>query len=341
MKHSVFIGTAVALTLFTQLSFADTAAAPAPSEEAEQAAATVYGKLRLQYESRSTPLDDRLSVGRASVGVKGPLKYGDIKVLYDIEAEFADVANADTASDNREVRLRTAQVTVPTKYGVLAGGRGASGQRGDLYGHLDIFENTEVHNPASGNTTQSNDLTTQTIYVPQFLLFKTEKYKNLYMVPGIVSMSDSNGKSVDAKSIRFMYDNGKLKTGVGTTVFDKTALGTTKDYTRNAASIAYKADKWQAGVTLEDNKNHPTGDFEVVGVGATLKVSSKVATNLAYLKKDHKTNNALDNAAVIGNVTYALGNSPKQGKSAKLFLEHEAHDLDKNDKTTVGISLGF
>ncbi len=341
MKNSVLIGVAASLSVFTHNVFADTAAAPAVAGAEEQAAVTVYGKLRLQYESLASPKDDRVNVGRASVGVKGPLKYGNFSALYDVEAEFADIANADTASDDREARLRTAQIAIPTKYGLIAGGRGYSGQRGDLYGHLDIFENTEVYNSANGNTTQSSDLFTQTYYVPQFLLFKTAKYKNFYMVPGIVSTNDGNGKAVDAKSIRVMYDNGKLKTGAGVTVFDASILPGSKDYKRTAASVAYKGEKWQAGVTFEDNKDHPSGNFEVTGVGGTLNVSPKVATNLAYIKKDHKTNNALDNTAVIGNVTYELGNSPKQGKSAKLFLEHEEHDLDKNDKTTFGIALGF
>lgn len=334
MNKSMLVGSAVALALLGNT----VSAAEAVTGDTEQAPVTVYGKLNLQYEMRKAPLDDGIEVGRASVGVKGPLEYGNFKALYDVEAEFSDIAAQETASDNKEVRLRTAQITIPTKkYGVIAGGRGYSGQRKDLYGHLDIFENTEVYNPDNGNYYQSNNLTAQTLYVPGFILWKTPTIGHFYAVPGLVSTSDGNGKAIDATSWRIMYDNKGLKAGVGVTKIETGA----NDYTRTAAAVSYTAERWQAGVTLEDNKDHPSGNFKVAGVGASYKVTPKVTTNLAYIKKDHKTNDAADNTAVIGNVTYALGNSPKQGKSAKLFLEHEEHDIKANTKTTAGISLTF
>lgn len=68
MKNSVLIGVAASLSVFTHNVFADTAAAPAVAGAEEQAAVTVYGKLRLQYESLASPKDDRVNVGRASSG---------------------------------------------------------------------------------------------------------------------------------------------------------------------------------------------------------------------------------------------------------------------------------
>lgn len=334
MKTSMRIGSAIALALLGNAA----AAAEAVTGENEQAPATVYGKLNLQYEVRKAPLDDGIKVGRASVGVKGPLEYGNVKALYDVEAEFSDIAAQETSSDNKEVRLRTAQITIPTKkYGVIAGGRGYSGQRKDLYGHLDIFENTEVYNPNNGNYYQGSDLTAQTLYVPGFLLWKTPSIGHVYAVPGLVTTNDGNGKAIDATSWRVMYDNKGVKAGVGVTKIETGA----NDYTRTAAALSYTAERWQAGVTREQNKHSPSGDFDVTAVGASYKFTPKVTGNLAYFKKDHKTNAAADNTAVISNVTYALGSTPKQGKSAKLFLEHEEHDIKANTKTTAGISLAF
>ena len=102
-------------------------AADAP-EEPEQAAPKVYGQLNVHHEKLNNGKDSGTRVGRASIGVKGPLEYGNLKINYNVEAEFADVANTNATGDNKEVRVRTAMITVPTKTkGTFLAGTGYSG----------------------------------------------------------------------------------------------------------------------------------------------------------------------------------------------------------------------
>ena len=339
MKKRIFLSSTLLMALSTSIYAADTPT----SEEPEQAAPKVYGQLNVQHEKLNNGKDSGTRVGRASLGVKGPLEYGNLKINYNLEAEFADVANTNAEGDNKEVRVRTAMITVPTKSkGTFLAGTGYSGQRADLYGHLDIFDNVEVYNPKSGTYSMSSSLTAQSPYSPGVLAYKTPAFKDIYAVGALVSAKDDNGKSTDATLARLIYKKDKVLLGAGITNTNKSAVSTTasKDYVRTALAASYTADKWQAGTTYENNKDHPTGDFTVLGVAGAYKVTPKASVKLGYFKKDHD-NNTLDNKAIISNVSYALGNSPKQGKSAKLYIENEKHDIKANNKTSIGIALKF
>ena len=339
MNKNILLSSAILMALSTTVYAAD----PATPEEPEQVAPKVYGQLNVHHEKLNNGKDSGTRVGRASIGVKGPLEYGNLKINYNVEAEFADVANTNVENDNKEVRLRTAMITVPTKSaGTFLAGTGYSGQRADLYGHLDIFDNVEVYNPKSGTYSMSSNLTAQSPYSPGVLAYKTPVFKDFYGVGALVSAKDDNGKSTDASLARIIYKKDKVLLGAGITNTNKSAVSATatKDYVRTALAASYTAGKWQVGTTYENNKDHPTGDFTVLGVAGAYKVTPKASVKLGYFKKDHD-NNALDNKAIISNVSYALGNSPKQGKSAKLYIENEKHDIKANDKTTIGVALKF
>ena len=304
----------------------------------EQSSPDIYGKLRVQQESLNGDKDDGFRVGQAMLGVKGALTYDNFKALYTLEAEFSDLANPNNGSDDNEARIRTARIVVPTaNAGTFVLGRTASGVRTDVYGHLDLFENTEVYNPVSGGYTQSSGLTNQPLYAPGVFAWRSPTFANFYISPSILSTNDSNGKSVDAKSVRVVYKQGPFKAAASIVDFDKTVAG---DYARKAVGASYIVDNWQIGATHETNPDHPSGDFTVNAVAGRYNITPKTAVNLGYFDKDHD-NNALDNTAVIGNVTYTLGGNPSKGTGARLFLEHEEHDLDPYDKTTLGLSLGF
>ncbi|HPQ93975.1 MAG: hypothetical protein KDI44_01560 [Thiothrix sp.] len=298
----------------------------------------VYGKLRVQQESLNNGKDDGFRVGQAMLGIKGTLTYDNFKANYALEAEFSDLANPDNASDSNEARIRTARIVVPTaNIGTFVMGRTTSGVRTDVYGHLDIFENTETYNPVNGSYTQSSGLTAQPLYAPGVFAWRSPSFAGFYISPSILSTNDANGKSVDGKSVRVVYKRDGFKAAASIVDFDKTIAG---DYQRKAVGASYTADNWQIGATHETDPGHPSGDYTVNAVAGRYKVTPKMAVNLGYFKKDHD-NNALDNAAVIGNVTYTLGGNPDKGTGARLFLEHEEHDLDPYDKTTLGLSLGF
>lgn len=339
MKKYISLSSVICIALSAQVFAAE---APVTAEEAEQAAPKVYGQLNVQHENLSNGKDDGVRVGRASIGVKGPLEYGTLKLNYNVEAEFADVANPDNASDNKEVRVRTAMITAPTKAGTFLAGTGYSGQRGDLYGHLDIFDNVEVYNPTSGSYSMSTGLTAQSPYSPGVIAYKTPVFGNTYAVGALVSAKDDNGKSTDASLLRAIYKKDKLMLGAGITNTDKSVISATaaKDYVRTALAASYTAEKWQIGATHEDNKDHPSGDFTVDAVAGSYKVTPKAAVKLGYFNKAHDKA-TLDNKAIITNFSYTLGNSPKQGKSAKLYIENEKHDIDANNKTTLGVALKF
>ena len=53
-----------------------------------------------------------------------------------------------------------------------------------------------------------------------------------------------------------------------------------------------------------------------------------------------KDDSSGDFDATILNASYTFGGVGK-AKSAKLYLEHEAHELDASDKTTAGVLLKF
>ena len=351
MNKNILLSSAILMALSTTVYAAD----PATPEEPEQIAPKVYGQLNVQYEKLSNlnkdlfkngqyeKKDSGVRVGRASIGVKGPLEYGNLKINYNVEAEFSDVANPNPASDKKDVRVRTAMITIPTKTkGTFLAGTGYSGQRADLYGHLDIFDNVEKYNREKDLYSMSSGLTAQSPYSPGVLAYKTPVFKDFYGVGALVSAKDDNGKSTDASLARIIYKKDKVLLGAGITNTNKSAVSATatKDYVRTALAASYTADKWQVGTTYENNKDHPTGDFTVLGVAGAYKVTPKASVKLGYFKKDHD-NNALDNKAIISNVSYALGNSPKQGKSAKLYIENEKHDIKANDKTTIGVALKF
>lgn len=328
------LGLAVAMAV-SGTAFADNHG----GEPKEQPAPKLYGTLAVGQEALSGDKDDGFRVTQATVGVKGSLGYDQFKAIYQVEVELADLANPDNASDSNEARVRTARVIIPTeKAGTFVLGRTASGVRGDLYGHLDIFDNTEVYNSASGNYTQSNNLTGQVLYAPGVAAWKTPSYNGVYAVPAVLSINDSNGESVDAYTVRVVYKKDGLKLGGSIVTIDDSLLPGDKKYDRTALAASYKADRWQLGGTLEDNKDHPSGDFQVGAVAGIYKVTPKTDLKLGYFKKDHD-NDALDNAAVIANASYTFGSG--KGKSARLYVEHEAHDIEENDKTTAGVVLSF
>ncbi|MEZ5477120.1 MAG: porin [Thiolinea sp.] len=248
------------------------------------------------------------------------------------------MANPDNASDSNEARVRTARVIIPTpNLGTFVLGRTYSGVRADVYGHLDLFENTEVYNPVNGSYTFSTGLTAQPLSAPGVAAWKSPTFGGFYIVPALLSVNDSNGKSTDAKTVRAVYKQGGIQAAASIVAFDKSIVAG-HDYKRTAIGGSYKADNWQLGATYEHNDDHPSGNFDVTGVAGRVQVAPKTNINLGYFKKDHD-NNLLDNKAIIGNITYDLGGSAT--KRARLFLEHEKHDMDANDKTTLGVSLKF
>lgn len=268
----------------------------------EQAAPTVYGTLRVQQEYLNNGKDDGFRVGQATLGVKGALVYDGFKTIYEVEAELSDLANPDNASDSNEARVRVARVIFPTaNAGTFVLGRTYSGVRADVYGHLDLFENTEVYNPVNGGYTQSSDLTAQALYAPGVAAWKSPTWGGFYVVPALLSVNDANGKSVDAKTVRAVYQRDGFKVAASVVALDK-SVAAGNNYRRTAIGGSYTADTWQIGATHEDDKNHPSGDFTVDAVAGRVQVAPKTNINLGYFRKNHDKN-ALDNAAVIGNVT--------------------------------------
>ncbi|MEZ5535645.1 MAG: porin [Thiolinea sp.] len=327
MKMRFLLSVAVAIGCIGQAVAAD-----------EQAAPTVFGTVRVQQEMLNNGKDDGFRVGQASVGVKGALSFDEFKAIYETEVEFADLANPDNASDSNEARVRTARVIVPTKNaGTFVLGRTASGVWADSYGHLDLFENTENYNPASGSYTFSSGLMGQALRAPGVAAWKSPTFGGVYIVPAVLSVNDSNGQSDDVLSVRAVYAKDGIKVSASYVGVDPSAAAG-KDYERTAIGASYKADKWQIGATHENNSDHPSGDFTVNAIAGRVQVAPRTNINLGYFDKDHD-NNALDNSAIIGNVTYDLGGNAVKG--ARLFLEHEEHDIDANDKTTAGITVKF
>ncbi|QLQ30702.1 MAG: hypothetical protein HZT40_02710 [Candidatus Thiothrix singaporensis] len=104
---------------------------------------------------------------------------------------------------------------------------------------------------------------------------------HFYAVPGLVTTNDGNGKAIDATSWRVMYDNKGLKAGVGVTKIETGA----NDYKRTAAALSYTAERWQAGITREQNKHSPSGDFNVTAVGGSYKFTPKVTGNRRITKR--------------------------------------------------------
>lgn len=281
------------------------------------------GKLHVQYLNTQSGTNDGTRVEDAVIGVKGSVGQGNLKAIYEIELEAANAANGDGNVD-----VDTARIIVPGKWGAFVIGRSASGQYADLYKGVKIFDNADI----------ANGVYNQVSRAPGVLAWKTPKMGNVYGVVASIN-AGANDKKADARAARVVYQKGGFHAGIGKVDYPDT------DRTRTALGINYDAKRWQVGLTHEDNKSTSetlggvatTSDFTVTGVAGTFKATPNTAIKLGYFDK------AYDNATTAQNYddqTAIVNVSHKVGKT-KFYVEHEAHDLENQDKTAAGMIVNF
>ena len=294
-------------------------------------APTVFGNLNVGVTKVQDTTDIDGQAFEASLGVSGSFKKDNFVVIYRLEADFADATNNDAGED--KVHIKNALAVLPTKYGVfVVAPRVESGQQKELYKPVDIFEINEADS-SSGLWAQPAEATSVFAYV-------TPKFNNTKVVLAALTLNSApggdinyNDEDVDVRVIRVIHSNDNLYLGAGIVDVSDKQLPTPDRYLRTALTAGYSFDAVKLGLTWEDNKDHPAGNFTVTGATADFKFNDTWSFGAGHTKKD-ADDNTKDNSATMLIVRNQVADS--------VYVYAEAADYDNSsDNYSLGINISF
>lgn len=297
---------------------------------AKDGSPTFFGNLNagLTQIENETDLDGQAF--EASVGVKGKFSKEDFSLIYKFEAEFTEATNK--ADGQSEIEIKNALALLPTSYGkFLIAPRAESGTKREMYKMVDIFEVNET-DKSSGLWWQGDEASAVFAYV-------SPKYNNTHVVASILTLNspgvdvNNNDENVDAWTFRIVHSGEKLYFGTGLVAVSDKQLPTDKSYYRKSLTAGYKFDNVQLGATWEINDDHPTGDSDVIGVAADIKLNEKWSMGVGYTERDAETDSFDDSATLL---------IVRKNIMSGVYAYAEAADYDVgNDNYSIGVNIKF
>lgn len=298
---------------------------------AEASQPTIFGNLNAGVTKVQNETDVDGQAFEASLGVKGQFEKEGFTLLYKLEAEFADAVNNDAGQNDLEIK--NALAVLPTQYGAfVVAPRTESGQQKELYGKVDIFEVNAADN--------SSGLWAQPAAATSVFAWVSPKVNNTHVVGAVLTLNsapggdvNNNDQDVDAWAARIIHSNEDFYLGAGVVGVAEKQLPTDQDYYRFAASAGYTFNNVDLGLTWESNKDHPAGDFDVIGAVADVQLNDTWSVGLGHTKKD-ADNNSNDNSATLLIVRNQIMDN--------ILAYAEVASFDKsNDNYSVGLSIDF
>lgn len=325
----------------TILAAAVCAAVATPALAVELEKPKAYGYLSagaLKIESN----DAEAQAFELELGLQGKAVIEDgLNLHYALEVDLAPAANdADRRSPGgeSELHVKEAKFWLPTKYGIfVAAPRGTSGHWVELYGPINHYEYNEPHaelNP-DGIFAQP-DRTSGTF------AYHTPKFMNTKLVAAAITLYNDNGQDADGRSVRIVYDDGRLGMGIGTTMLMQEQLPpfATDDYLISVASAQYRIGGLSLGAVWERNDDSPypfapegKADFDAYGVSASYVADSGMGIALGYKEKDHDFDVADENV-------YTLKVEQRITPKVKVWAETGQYDVLPSNYA-VGFNLTF
>lgn len=315
---------------------------------------TVYGQLGAHILSQDGK-DIATEATSARLGVKGMGRHDSIIVLYELEADFANVANHDgnVAAGNNEIEIRSARLVFPTQYGsfVLAP-KTPSSQFSVLYSAVDIFE-TNSANAGNGVSTifEQGEISTHV------LAYQTPTFGGARaLVAHLTSDNKEQNEDMDiltwwlewkapqgtaAEGVRLAAGQVYIAKAVPNTSLEGTALeGLADDWTRSTLTAEYSKNNIHIGFTYEDYARNDN-NFGVASLANVVSMGlvgsytyDGYTLGVGYFKRDSDID-ANDNEGVVVSVKKQVD------ENLLFYVENGSFDLDGESSFSVGAKLSF
>ncbi|KLV02280.1 porin [Photobacterium aphoticum] len=326
-KHLSLVLALLPAPLFAQTPPADSITVPMP---------TVYGDIRAQAAWHQDK-DYTTDIYQATVGAIGNLGYQDLKVRYQLEAEYSE--SEHSADKDNDLIVREANIiTMLPPWGGLYIGSGTTGTWADLYSKVDIFESNNMERHSD------NLLFGGKRYATNQLAYMTPWWGGFQFKVAVVSPNDSNNNDADIIGLRALYKQDNFSLVVNHSWTDKVMLpaGTEQDSQRTLIAISYQWADLYLGAVAELDYDAPYGERQVYGVSAKYTYGN-TAFSLGAQYADW--NNAAVENEVLGlaNVRHDLN------KHLAVFAEGALYSKDKptvtqgakSDNVNLGLIVSF
>lgn len=298
----------------------------------------VYGLLSAGVQ-KSDSKDFKVEAFELEIGLQGKAKVENLDLHYAVEIDLAAVANeAHTEDADAKIHVKEAKFWLPTRYGTfVVAPRGTSGQWHELYGAIDHYEYNEPHAEL-----HEDGIFAQPDRTSGTFAYQTPKYLNTKMVLAAITLKDSNDRDLDGRSVRLVYDNGRLGMGIGTTILAKEQLpaDATDDYQISAFSVKYNVNGLNLGAVWEHNKNsyyphslNRKANFNSYGVSAYYVSDSGAGIALGFKEKIHDYKKADE-------TVYTLKIEQELSNRVKIWAETGQYDVLPSNYA-IGFNVKF
>lgn len=260
---------------------------------------------------------------RLGVNVTQATDYG--KIIGQMEFDYDNASNdSDQTTDGDEIDVRNARLVWKTpKAGTFVfAGRSPSGNYGDNYAHVDIFDGGGYHFFQQGSQTG------------KLIGYKSPKFSGVHIGAAMFATNPANDEDQDVIHFRAVWNSGPFQVGYGQ-VESKTS--TADDSTRETLSFIYKDGPFMVGLTHED-KLRPSGTIDgdtVLGIAASYTTGDHTFRAASYSQDSD-----VDSQDGLGATTleYSLALNKYTNFFATIDQWDDSSTTD-DDATVLGINM--